>query len=73
MKYILGIVATSLMIWSLLDKENQEYKVYVQVVAVALFFFVIMRLMDKMPSKNEESNKDNNFKEIEDDEKERME
>ncbi|WP_177763822.1 hypothetical protein [Flavobacterium sp. I3-2] len=73
MKYILGIVATCLMIWSLLDKENQEYKVYVQVVAVALFFFVMMRLMDKMPSKNEESNEDDNFKEKDEDDKERME
>lgn len=73
MKYILGIVATCLMIWSLLDKENQEYKVYVQVVAVALFFFVMMRLMDKMPSKNEESNEDDNFKERDEDDKERME
>lgn len=73
MKYILGIVATCLMIWSLLDKENQEYKVYVQVVAVALFFFVMMRLMDKMPSRNEESNEDDNFKEKDEDDKERME
>lgn len=73
LKYILAIVATSLMIWSLLDKENQDYKVYVQVVAVALFFFVMMRLMDKMPSKNEESNKENNFKDKDDNDNERVE
>lgn len=71
MKYILGIVATLLMIWSLLDKEKQDYKVYVQVIAVALFFFVMMQLMDKMPSKKEESNKDDNFKN--EDDNERME
>jgi len=62
MKYVLGIIATALMIWSLLDKENPEYKIYVQVVAVALFFYVMMQLMDKMPSKKDESqsNEENN-------------
>lgn len=69
MKYILGIVATLLMIWSLLDKENQDYKVYIQVIAVALFFFVMMQLMDKLPGKKEKSNKEENFKDQDDDER----
>lgn len=59
MKYILGIIATALMVWSLLDKENQAYKVYVQVVAVVLFFYVMMQLMDKTPSKNDNQDKKN--------------
>lgn len=58
MKYVLGILASILMIWSLLDKENNEYKVYVQVVAVALFFYIMMRLMNKTPSKNDNSKND---------------
>ena len=73
MKYIIGIIATCFMIWSLLDKENQDYKVYVQVVAVALFFFVMMRLMDKLPSKKEESNKEDNFKDNDKNDNDRVE
>lgn len=66
MKYILGILASILMIWSLLDKENNQYKVYIQVLAVGLFFYIMMRLMNKTPSKydqkkdNEDLNKKDN-------------
>jgi len=68
MKYILGIIASALMIWSLLDKDNGEYKVYIQVIAVVLFFYVMMRLMDKTPSKNDKSeNKEDNKINKEDD------
>jgi len=60
MKYILGIIGTSIIIWSLLDKQESEYKIYIQVLGVILFFYVMMQLMDKTPSKNESSNdKDN--------------
>jgi len=60
MKYILGIIATILMIWSMLEKNNPSYKVYVQGVAVALFFYLMMQLMNKTPSKHEESDKQDN-------------
>ena len=43
------------MIWSLLDKENNQYKVYIQVLAVGLFFFIMMRLMNKTPSKHDQT------------------
>lgn len=59
MKYVLGIVASALMIWSLLDKEDNEYKIYVQVLALLLFFYVMMRLMNKTPSKKQDASKDN--------------
>ena len=57
MKYILGIIGTGLIIWSLLDKEESESKIYIQVVAVIVFFYVMMRLMDKTPSKNQNLDK----------------
>lgn len=69
MKYTLGIIASALMIWSLLDKENNEYKVYVQVLALFLFFFVLMRLMDKTPSKKDDFAKDDFSKKNDNDER----
>lgn len=70
MKYVLGSIASALMIWCLLDKENQEYKVYVQVVALFLFFYVMMRLMNKTPSKNQKVERKDNLNK--NDEHERM-
>lgn len=58
MKYILGIIATALMIWSLLDKSHTEFKIYAQIVGVILFFYVMMRLMDKTPSNFDKKEED---------------
>lgn len=52
MKYILAIVAALCMLGSFFVDDQQPYGIYMKVVAIALFFYVMMQLMDKTPSKS---------------------
>lgn len=54
MKYLLYIVAFILMIWALIEQTTDQPNIYVQIAAVIVFFYLMMKLMDKAPSKFDE-------------------
>ncbi|MDR2222849.1 MAG: hypothetical protein LBE34_08910 [Flavobacteriaceae bacterium] len=68
-KIVLALVALFFMGWALMEQTKTEPNIWVQVIGVALFFYVMMRLMAKTPSnfaskhqEEVESQKDNDVK-----------
>lgn len=58
MKYLLYIIAFVLMLWALIEQTADKPNIYVQIAAVIVFFYLMMKLMDKAPSKFEEQPND---------------
>lgn len=58
MKYALGILAVGLMIWALIEQTYAHPNIWVQIPAVIVFFYVMMRLMDKTPGKFDKEQED---------------
>lgn len=63
MKYALGILAVGLMIWALIEQTNAQPNIWVQISAVIVFFYVMMRLMDKTPGKFDKEQEDTEYSE----------
>lgn len=59
MKTILYIVAFGLMIWALIEQTTEHPNIYIQIVAIVVFFYLMMQLMNRTPGKNEEQQIDN--------------
>lgn len=57
MKFLIYIAVFGLMFWALVEQTRQQPNIYIQIVAVLVFFFLMMYLMNKTPSN---SDKDNN-------------
>lgn len=59
MKTLTYIIAFGLMFWALMEQTSENPNIYIQILAVIVFFFLMMRLMDKTPGKgeNEQPNK----------------
>lgn len=53
-KSIYVVIAIVFMIWALTQQANGNAQIWVQVVAVVLFFGLMARLMSKTPSTNKE-------------------
>ncbi|WKW45814.1 hypothetical protein P3875_08455 [Myroides sp. JBRI-B21084] len=56
MKIVLYIVAFALMIWALIEQTQNKPNIYIQIVAIVVFFFVMKDLLNKTPS-NFDANK----------------
>lgn len=56
MKFIIYLVAFALMIWALIEQTNSQPNIYIQIIAVAVFFFLMMYLMNKTPSNSDKNN-----------------
>jgi len=56
MKIILIIGAFALMIWALIEQTKEKPNIYIQVIAVIIFFFFMRNLMNKTPSNFEKQN-----------------
>lgn len=63
MKYALGILAVGLMIWALIEQTYAHPNIWVQISAVIVFFYVMMRLMDKTPGKFDKEQEDTEYNE----------
>ena len=50
MKILIYIVAFALMMWALMEQTKTQPNIYVQIVAVIVFFVLMMNLMNKTPS-----------------------
>ncbi len=57
MKFLIYIAVFGLMFWALVEQTKSQPNIYIQIIAVLVFFFLMMYLMNKTPSN---SNKDNN-------------
>lgn len=60
MKILLYLAAFGLMIYALIEQTKEQPNIYIQVIAVAVFFVLMRNLMNKTPSNFE--NKSNNEK-----------
>lgn len=60
MKILLYLAAFGLMIYALIEQTKEQPNIYIQVIAVAVFFVLMRNLMNKTPSNFE--NKPNNEK-----------
>ncbi len=59
MKYLFYFLGAGLMIWALIEQTKDQPDIIVQIAAVLVFFYVMMRLMNKTPSNfKEDSNTD---------------
>lgn len=59
MKYLFYFLGAGLMIWALIEQTKDQPNIIVQIAAVLVFFYVMMRLMNKTPSNfKEDSNTD---------------
>lgn len=56
MKIVLYVVAFALMIWALIEQTQNKANIYIQIIAIVVFFFVMKDLLNKTPS-NFDSNK----------------
>jgi len=60
MKILLYIVAFGVMIWALIEQTKTHPNIYIQIIAVLIFFFLMRNLMSKTPSNTNEQNNDIN-------------
>ncbi|UUV21074.1 hypothetical protein MG290_04130 [Flavobacterium sp. CBA20B-1] len=60
MKIILYVVAFALMIWALVEQTLAKPNLYVQIIAIIVFFFVMKDLLNKTPSNFDKDNNDTN-------------
>lgn len=59
MKYLFYFLGAGLMIWALIEQTKDQPDIIVQIAAVLVFFYFMMRLMNKTPSNfKEDSNTD---------------
>lgn len=58
MKILLYIVAFGVMIWALIEQTKTHPNIYIQIIAVIIFFFLMRNLMSKTPSNADEQNND---------------
>jgi len=59
MKYLFYLAAFGLMFWALIEQTREHPNIYVQIIAVIVFFFMMMRLMNETPSNyNKNENED---------------
>ncbi|MBA5791799.1 hypothetical protein H1R17_11290 [Flavobacterium sp. xlx-214] len=59
MKILVYIVSFALMFWALLEQTKEKPNLIIQIIAVAVFFFLMMRLMDKTPGKFDKNEQQN--------------
>lgn len=59
MKYIFYFIAFGLMLWALIEQTTKKPNIYIQIIAVAVFFYLMMRLTDKTPSKFNDNDNNN--------------
>jgi len=63
MKYLVYLLGFGLMLWALIEQTKEQPSIYLQIVAVVVFFLLMMRLMGKIPSNDKRdinSNEDEN-------------
>ncbi len=58
MSKILWLIGFGLMIWCLIDYQNGTPNLYVQILAVVVFFVAMMRLSNKTSSNFDKNNQD---------------
>lgn len=51
MKSLFYVVGFALMIWALIEQSKEKPNLVVEIAAVIVFFFMMMRLMNKTPGK----------------------
>lgn len=54
MKNIFYFLSFGVMIWALIEQTKDKPNIYIQITAVLIFFFLMMRIMDKIPAKIDE-------------------
>lgn len=52
MKYLVYFLGFGLMLWALIEQTKEQPNIYLQIIAVVVFFLLMMRLMAKIPSNN---------------------
>lgn len=50
LKKILPVLTFVFMVWAVMEQTKAQPNIWIQVVGVALFFYTMMRLMQKTPS-----------------------
>ncbi|WLD25096.1 hypothetical protein NU10_06935 [Flavobacterium dauae] len=60
MKILLYIIAFGLMFWALIEQTKAQPNIYIQIVAVAVFFFLMRNLMSKIPDADKQNSDINN-------------
>lgn len=60
MKFLIYIVVFGLMFWALVEQTKDQPNIYIQIIAVAVFFFLMMYLMNKTPSNSDKKNNEAN-------------
>lgn len=60
MKILLYIIAFGLMFWALIEQTKSQPNIYIQIIAVVVFFFLMRNLMSKIPSADEQNRDINN-------------
>lgn len=63
MKILLYLGAFGLMIYALMEQTKEHPNIYIQIIAVAVFFVLMRNLMDKTPGKFDSNHKDQNHEE----------
>lgn len=56
MKFLIYIAVFGLMFWALIEQTKDQPNIFIQIVAVAVFFFLMMYLMNKTPSNSDKNN-----------------
>lgn len=56
MKFLIYIAVFGLMFWALIEQTKDQPNIFFQIVAVAVFFFLMMYLMNKTPSNSDKNN-----------------
>lgn len=56
MKFLIYIAVFGLMFWALVEQTKSQPNIYIQIVAVLVFFFLMMYLMNKTPSNSDKNN-----------------
>jgi len=54
MKNLLYFFSFGIMIWALIEQTKDKPNINIQIIAVVVFFFLMMRIMNKTPGKSEE-------------------
>ena len=58
MKSIIYLAGFVLMIWALIEQTREKPTVFIQIFAVVVFFFMMMKLMNKTPSNFDKNQED---------------
>lgn len=59
MKSLIYFAGFGLMIWALIEQTREKPNIYIQIVAVVIFFFMMRNLMNKTPSNFDQNNENN--------------